>query len=126
MHLLPRNDLDLVQVILDAEYRVHVIQILCHKDKFSFLESYFPSLKRSVRALHGGRRETKDRNLKETAFRDFRSDWHDLLNGTRSLGALDPAKSAARSDLKILSFIFLLDYVPEIKQVLANWSATSG
>jgi 8-oxo-dGTP diphosphatase len=72
-------------------------------------------------ALPGGRRETKDRNLKETAVREtFEETGINLLDGTRFLGVLDPVKSAVRPEMKILPFIFLLDYEPEIKLSLSE------
>ncbi len=66
-------------------------------------------------ALPGGRRETKDRNLKETAIREtFEETGINLLDDTCFFGVLEPVKSAVRPDMKILPFIFLLDYDPEI------------
>ncbi|WXG46675.1 MAG: CoA pyrophosphatase [Candidatus Atabeyarchaeum deiterrae] len=72
-------------------------------------------------ALPGGRRETKDGNLKETAIREtFEETGINLLDGTRFLGVLDPVKSAVRPEMKILPFIFILDYEPEIKLSLSE------
>jgi 8-oxo-dGTP diphosphatase len=67
-------------------------------------------------ALPGGRRENKDRNLKETVVREtFEETGISLLDNASLLGVLDPVKSAVRPEMKILPFIFLLDHEPEIR-----------
>lgn len=67
-------------------------------------------------ALPGGRRETKDRNLKETAIREtFEETGIDLLNDTRFLGVLEVVKSAVRPGMTVLPFVVLLGQEPEIR-----------
>jgi 8-oxo-dGTP pyrophosphatase MutT (NUDIX family) len=67
-------------------------------------------------ALPGGRRETKDRNMRETAIREtFEETGIDLLTDAHFLGVLDVVKSAVRPDMTVLPFVALLERDPEIR-----------
>jgi 8-oxo-dGTP pyrophosphatase MutT (NUDIX family) len=67
-------------------------------------------------ALPGGRRETKDKNLRETAIREaFEETGIDLLNDARFLGVLEAVRSAVRPGMTVLPFVVLIGYEPEIR-----------
>jgi 8-oxo-dGTP pyrophosphatase MutT (NUDIX family) len=67
-------------------------------------------------ALPGGRRETKDKNMRETALREtFEETGIDLLSDAHFLGVLEVAKSAVRPDMTVLPFVALLEGDPEIR-----------
>jgi 8-oxo-dGTP pyrophosphatase MutT (NUDIX family) len=67
-------------------------------------------------ALPGGRRETKDKNLRETAIREtFEETGIDLLHDARFLGVLEVVRSAVRPGMTVLPFVVLIGYEPEIR-----------
>jgi 8-oxo-dGTP pyrophosphatase MutT (NUDIX family) len=67
-------------------------------------------------ALPGGRRETNDRNMRETAIREaFEETGIDLLRDAHFLGVLEVVKSAVRPDMTVLPFVALLERDPEIR-----------
>ena len=60
-------------------------------------------------ALPGGKRDAKDRNLKQTVIRETFEETHiNLHEGCRFLGAMEPLWSTRRPDMKILPFVVLL------------------
>jgi 8-oxo-dGTP diphosphatase len=66
-------------------------------------------------ALPGGRRNEKDRNLKETVVRETLEETSiDLLDRSRFLGSMTPLRLKHRP-MKILCFIVLLENEPAIK-----------
>lgn len=67
-------------------------------------------------ALPGGKRDHKDRDLKETIVREVFEEVNiDLLDGCRFLGVLPPQQTKRRPELKILPFVILLEHEPSIK-----------
>jgi 8-oxo-dGTP pyrophosphatase MutT (NUDIX family) len=61
-------------------------------------------------ALPGGRREIKDKSLRETAIRETLEETGiDLTQGCRLLGALTASTSAGRR-VKVLPFVFFLEH----------------
>ena len=67
-------------------------------------------------ALPGGRRETKDRNMRETSIREtFEETGIDLTSDAHFLGVLDVVKSAVRPDMTVLPFVAILGRDPEIR-----------
>jgi 8-oxo-dGTP pyrophosphatase MutT (NUDIX family) len=67
-------------------------------------------------ALPGGRREAKDKNLRETAIRETLEETGiDLLNDGCFLGVLEIARSAVRPGMTVLPFVVLLHNEPEIR-----------
>jgi 8-oxo-dGTP pyrophosphatase MutT (NUDIX family) len=67
-------------------------------------------------ALPGGKRDSKDRDLKETVVREVLEEVNiDLLDCCRFLGVLPPQRTKRRPELKILPFVILLEQEPSIK-----------
>ena len=67
-------------------------------------------------ALPGGKRDWKDRNLKQTVVREtFEETNINLLDRCRFLGTMEPLRSAQKPGMKILPFVVLLDYEQSIK-----------
>jgi len=67
-------------------------------------------------ALPGGKRSSKDRNLKETVFREILEETGiNLLDRCMLLGVTAPVRSRLNPEIKVLPFVFLLEHEPEIK-----------
>ena len=67
-------------------------------------------------ALPGGKRERKDRNLKETVFREVLEETGiNLLNRCRFLGVTGAVRSRLNPEMKIIPFVFLLEHEPVIQ-----------
>ncbi len=67
-------------------------------------------------ALPGGKRDAKDRSLKDTVVRETLEETNiNLLYRCRFLGSMDPLKSDIRPELKIIPFVILLEHEPLIK-----------
>jgi 8-oxo-dGTP pyrophosphatase MutT (NUDIX family) len=67
-------------------------------------------------ALPGGRHETKDRNMRETAIRETLEETGiDLTSDAYFLGVLEVVRSAVRPDMTVLPFVALLERDPEIR-----------
>ena len=67
-------------------------------------------------ALPGGKRDSKDRDLKETVVREVLEEVNiNLLDCCRFLGVLPPQQTKRRPELKILPFVILLEQEPSIK-----------
>jgi 8-oxo-dGTP pyrophosphatase MutT (NUDIX family) len=67
-------------------------------------------------ALPGGRHETKDRNMRETAIRETLEETGiDLTSDAHFLGVLEVVRSAVRPDMTVLPFVALLEHDPEIR-----------
>jgi 8-oxo-dGTP pyrophosphatase MutT (NUDIX family) len=67
-------------------------------------------------AFPGGKRDTRDRNLLQTAIREtFEETSIDLYNGSCILGALDNTRSGAEPNLLVVPFVILLKEDPTIK-----------
>jgi 8-oxo-dGTP diphosphatase len=67
-------------------------------------------------AFPGGKRDPKDRNLKETVVRETLEETSiNLLEGCRFLGAMEPVRSTQKPEMKILPFIVLLEKEQTIK-----------
>ena len=66
-------------------------------------------------ALPGGKRDQRDLNLQQTVIRETLEETGiNLLDCSRLLGALEPLRSTQKPEMKILSFIFLLEREPSI------------
>jgi 8-oxo-dGTP pyrophosphatase MutT (NUDIX family) len=67
-------------------------------------------------AFPGGKRDPKDRNLKDTVVREtFEETSINLLEGCRFLGAMEPVRSTQKPEMKILPFVVLLEKEQAIK-----------
>jgi len=67
-------------------------------------------------ALPGGKRDAKDRNLKQTVVRETLEEANiNLLDRCRFLGVMEPVRSTLRPEMKILTFAILLEHEPSIK-----------
>jgi 8-oxo-dGTP diphosphatase len=67
-------------------------------------------------AFPGGKRDPKDRNLKETVVRETLEETSiNLLEGCRFLGAMEPVRSTQKPEMKILPFVVLLEKEQAIK-----------
>jgi 8-oxo-dGTP pyrophosphatase MutT (NUDIX family) len=67
-------------------------------------------------AFPGGKRDPKDRNLKETVTRETLEETSiNLLEGCRFLGAMEPVRSTQKPEMKILPFVVLLEKEQAIK-----------
>jgi len=67
-------------------------------------------------ALPGGKREPKDRDLKETVLREtFEETGINLRDHCRFLGVTKPVRSRLNPEMRILPFVFLLKHEPVIK-----------
>ena len=67
-------------------------------------------------ALPGGKRNPKDRNLKETAFRETLEETSiNLFEGCRFLGAMAPVRTTQKPEMKILPFVVLKEKEQAIK-----------
>jgi 8-oxo-dGTP diphosphatase len=66
-------------------------------------------------ALPGGKREPRDRNLKETAKRETMEEIGVTIDDSRFLGVLTAVKSEPKPGLRILPFVALLDREPKLK-----------
>jgi 8-oxo-dGTP diphosphatase len=67
-------------------------------------------------AFPGGKRDIKDKNLKQTVVREtFEETNINLLDSCRFLGALTALRSTRRPEMKILPFVILLEHEPPIK-----------
>ena len=66
-------------------------------------------------ALPGGKRNPKDRNLKETVLREILEETGiNLLDGCKFLGVTNPVRSRLNPEIKVLPFVFLLEHEPLI------------
>jgi len=67
-------------------------------------------------ALPGGRRDSKDKDLKQTVVRETLEETSiNLLYGCRFLGVMETLESTLRSEMKVLPFVILLEHEPSIK-----------
>jgi len=67
-------------------------------------------------ALPGGKRDSKDRDLKATVVRETLEETGiNLLEGCRFLGAMEPLRSIQRPEMKILPFVVLQEKKQAIK-----------
>jgi len=67
-------------------------------------------------ALPGGKRDARDKNLKETVVRETLEETNiNLLDRCRFLGVLTALRSIPRPEMKILPFVILLEHEPSIK-----------
>jgi 8-oxo-dGTP diphosphatase len=67
-------------------------------------------------ALPGGKRDAKDRDLKDTVIREVAEEINiNVRAGGRFLGVLPPQQSKRRPDLTILPFVILLEQEPAIR-----------
>jgi len=67
-------------------------------------------------ALPGGKRDARDKNLKQTVVRETLEETNiDLLDRCRFLGVLTALRSRPRPEIKILPFVILLEHEPSIK-----------
>jgi len=67
-------------------------------------------------ALPGGKRDVKDRSLRDTVVREtFEETSIDLLKGCRLLGVMNIFRSMVRLEIRVLPFVFLLQQEPTIK-----------
>lgn len=67
-------------------------------------------------ALPGGRRDAKDRSLRDTIVRETLEETNiNLLYRSRFLGVMATLESEIRSELKILPFVILLEHEPSVK-----------
>ncbi|MFB0514725.1 MAG: CoA pyrophosphatase [Candidatus Bathyarchaeia archaeon] len=67
-------------------------------------------------ALPGGKRDSKDKDLKQTVVRETSEETNiNLLHRGRFLGVMETLRSTERPDMKILPFVILLEHEPSIK-----------
>ena len=67
-------------------------------------------------ALPGGKRDPKDRDLKETVVREVFEEINiNVLDRCRFLGVLPPQRTKRRPELQILPFVILLEQEPSIR-----------
>ncbi len=67
-------------------------------------------------ALPGGKRDSKDKDLKQTVVRETSEETNiNLLHRCRFLGVMETLRSTQRPDMKILPFVILLEHEPSIK-----------
>jgi len=67
-------------------------------------------------ALPGGKRNPKDRNLKETVLRETLEETGiNLLDRCRFLGVTAAVRSRLNPEIKVLPFVFLLEHEPKIQ-----------
>lgn len=66
-------------------------------------------------ALPGGKREPKDKDLKETVMRETMEETGIKLDDCRFLGVLTAIRSEPKPEIKILPFVVLLEDEPKLK-----------
>ena len=67
-------------------------------------------------ALPGGKRDQKDKNLRETVQREVLEETGiNLLEHCRFLGVIEAVRSQLNPEMKILPFVVLLEYEPTIR-----------
>lgn len=66
-------------------------------------------------ALPGGKREPKDKNLKETVMRETMEETGVKLDRSCFLGVLTAVRSEPKPEIKILPFVVLLEDEPKLK-----------
>lgn len=67
-------------------------------------------------ALPGGKRDSKDKDLKQTVVRETSEETNiNILHRCRFLGVMETLRSTQRPDMKILPFVILLEHEPSIK-----------
>jgi 8-oxo-dGTP diphosphatase len=67
-------------------------------------------------ALPGGKRDSKDKDLKQTVVRETVEETSiNLLYGCRFLGVMETLGSTLRPEMKVLPFVILLEHEPSIK-----------
>lgn len=66
-------------------------------------------------ALPGGKREPKDKDLKDTVMRETMEETGIKLDDRRFLGVLTAISSEPKPEIKILPFIILLENEPKLK-----------
>ncbi|UCE44097.1 MAG: CoA pyrophosphatase [Candidatus Bathyarchaeota archaeon] len=67
-------------------------------------------------ALPGGKRDAKDRSLKQTVIRETLEETSiDLLDRSLFLGAMESLRSTQRPEMKVLPFVILLKHEPVIR-----------
>lgn len=65
-------------------------------------------------ALPGGKRESKDNTLKDTAIRETLEETNINLRRGQFLGVMNAQESTPRPEIRVLPFVVLLDYDPSI------------
>ncbi|MFQ6065124.1 MAG: NUDIX hydrolase, partial [Candidatus Bathyarchaeia archaeon] len=67
-------------------------------------------------AFPGGKRDVKDRDLKQTVIRETSEETNiNLLDHCRFLGVMEPLRSTRRPEMTVLPFIALVEYEPAIE-----------
>jgi 8-oxo-dGTP pyrophosphatase MutT (NUDIX family) len=67
-------------------------------------------------ALPGGKRDVKDRSLRDTVIREtYEETSIDLLTGCRLLGVMDTVGSVVKLEIRVLPFVFFVQQEPTIK-----------
>jgi 8-oxo-dGTP pyrophosphatase MutT (NUDIX family) len=67
-------------------------------------------------ALPGGKRESRDVNLKETVIRETLEETNiNLLDNCRILGVMSPFQSKPRPEIRVLPFVILVGDEPSVK-----------
>ena len=67
-------------------------------------------------AFPGGKRDAKDKDLKQTVVRETLEETNiNLLDRCRFLGVMETLRSTRRPEMKILPFVVLLEHEPSIK-----------
>jgi 8-oxo-dGTP pyrophosphatase MutT (NUDIX family) len=67
-------------------------------------------------ALPGGKRNARDRNLKQTVIRETLEETNiNLLDRCRFLGVMEALRSTQRPEMRVLPFVVLLEHEPLIK-----------
>lgn len=67
-------------------------------------------------AFPGGKRDSKDQNLKQTVVRETLEETGiNLLDRSRFLGTIGPLRSTRRPEMRILPFLILLEHEPTIQ-----------
>ena len=66
-------------------------------------------------ALPGGKREAKDKDLKETVIRETLEETNIRLDNSRFLGVMSTFQSKPRPEIRILPFVILVRDEPSIK-----------
>ena len=66
-------------------------------------------------ALPGGKRDRKDKNLKDTAIRETLEETDINLDQCRFLGVMSAQNSTPRPDIKVLPFVIFLQHEPAVR-----------
>jgi 8-oxo-dGTP pyrophosphatase MutT (NUDIX family) len=66
-------------------------------------------------AFPGGKRDPRDRDIKQTVFREALEETNiDLAHGCRFLGVLESMRSTVRPEMLVVPFVILLEHEPAI------------